>query len=448
MLAAVGQALGSAALSTEETLSNAAVGTSQTVSRLLGLSTGAATPAALPTADTTTWQSGQTETTAQYVQTALQEISAAQAQLNADTWGKGDWWGGIVASGAQFQLTLASWELNSYESGNAGAMSFYQSTANSWFGGFGQAALGWNESLPGDAVGALNAAESMTGDSAVNALISQAAINGRVYASVPLTMYAGTEPIVNISVNGVPMVKVLVDTGSSGLVISGNNAGATGLGSSVGSGTGAYSGGLTYDYSEYNTTVDFGNGITTAPTTVDIITDPTQQTAFDNYLSGDGVVGVLGIGTNAVGPGPSLVTTALPGDLKNGIFINESGGTLQFGPNPLPAKVTVSGSPNVTGEVGVNGTTTPLNLLIDSGGVTGTLPSTVVGSTVPAGTVISVYDSTGDLLYTYTTTASNTPVVTTDAGESSQMNTGATPFEQTPIYIGYDTANGSTVFDY
>ncbi|MFX6307544.1 hypothetical protein ABTF95_18295, partial [Acinetobacter baumannii] len=86
------------------------------------------------------------------------------------------------------------------------------------------------------------------------------------------------------------------------------------------------------------------------------------------FLSADGVVGVLGIGTNAVGPGPSLVTTALPGDLKNGIYIDERAGTLQFGPNPLPARVTTSGSPNVIGSVTVNGTNTPINLLIDSGG--------------------------------------------------------------------------------
>ncbi|MUL65149.1 hypothetical protein BOO86_11790 [Mycobacterium sp. CBMA 234] len=260
-------------------------------------------------------------------------------------------------------------------------------------------------------------------------------------------MYAGTEPIVYISVNGGQKVPVLVDTGSSGLVISGNNVGSTGLGNSVGSGTGAYSGGLTYNYGEYNTTVDFGNGIVTAPTTVDVITDPTQQAAFNNFLSANGVVGVLGIGTNAVGPGPSLVTTALPGDLKNGIYIDERAGTLQFGPNPLPARVTTSGSPNVIGSVTVNGTNTPINLLIDSGGVTGTLPSTIAGSGLPDGTVVSVYDSSGNLLYTYKTTSTNSPVATTDAYNASLMNTGAQPFQTNSIYIGYDTANGTTVFD-
>lgn len=447
VFAAIGQALGTAAQNTEQTLAAAAVGTSQTLKGLLA-TPGTPTPAtALTPAPTTIWQPGQTETTTQYVQTALQEISAAQAQLNADTWGKGNWWAGFAAAGTQFQLSIASWELSSYLNGNPGAMSFYQSNANSWLGGFALAALNWNEALPGYAVGALNAANSGTSDAAVKSLISQAAVNGRVYGSVPLTMYAGTEPIVYISVNGGQKVPVLVDTGSSGLVIGGNNVGSTGLGNAVGSGTGAYSGGLTYNYSEYNTPVDFGNGIVTAPTTVDIITDPTQQTAFNNFLSADGVVGVLGIGTNAVGPGPSLVTTALPGDLKNGIYIDERAGTLQFGPNPLPARVTTSGSPNVIGSVTVNGTNTPINLLIDSGGVTGTLPSTIAGSGLADGTVISVYDSSGNLLYTYKTTSTNTPVATTDAYDASLMNTGAQPFQTNSIYIGYDTANGTTVFD-
>ncbi|MUL47278.1 hypothetical protein FZI85_21575 [Mycobacterium sp. CBMA293] len=447
VFAAIGQALGAAAQSTEQTVAAAAVGTSRTLKGLLA-TPGTPTPAtALTPAPTVIWQSGQTETTTQYVQTALQEISSAQATLNADTWGKGNWWAGFAAAGTQFQLSIASWELNSYLNGNAGAMSFYQNNANSWLGGFALAALNWNESLPGMAVGALNAANSGTGDAAVKSLISQAAVNGRVYGSVPLTMYAGTEPVVYISVNGGQKVPVLVDTGSSGLVIGGNNVGSTGLGNSVGSGTGAYSGGLTYNYGEYNTTVDFGNGIVTAPTTVDVITDPTQQAAFNSFLSANGVVGVLGIGTNAVGPGPSLVTTALPGDLKNGIYIDERAGELQFGANPLPARVTTSGSPNVIGSVTVNGTNTPINLLIDSGGVTGTLPSTIAGSGLPDGTVVSVYDSSGNLLYTYKTTSTNSPVATTDAYNASLMNTGAQPFQTNSIYIGYDTANGTTVFD-
>ncbi|OBJ38717.1 hypothetical protein A5630_29020 [Mycolicibacterium mucogenicum] len=276
-------------------------------------------------------------------------------------------------------------------------------------------------------------------------------------------MYAGVEPIVTISVNGGPSIKVLVDTGSSGLVVNAKNVGQTGLGNSVGTGTGAYSGGLTYTYNTYNTTVNFGNGIVTTPVPVDIITDPAQQTAFANFLKNNGVVGVLGVGTNAVGPGPGLVTTGLPSALKNGIYIDEASKTLTFGPNPLPARVTTSGSPNVIGSITINGVNTPINLLIDSGGVYGTIPSTLVNSSqmtpvkntdgsvayylLAAGTPISVYDADGNLLYSYTTTSTYRPTVTTDDYNAELSNTGAMPFLHNRIYIDYSTANGSTVFD-
>ncbi|MUL65148.1 hypothetical protein BOO86_11785 [Mycobacterium sp. CBMA 234] len=275
-------------------------------------------------------------------------------------------------------------------------------------------------------------------------------------------MYAGVEPIVTISVNGGPKIKVLVDTGSSGLVVNYNNVGKTGLGNSVGTGSGGYSGGLNYSFNTYNTTVDFGSGIATTPTSVNIITDAKQQADFATFLQNNGVVGVLGVGTNAVGPGPGLVTTGLPGALKNGIYIDEAGRKLTFGPNPLPARVTLSGSPNVIGSVTINGTNTPINLLIDSGGVTGTLPSMVVGPNmvpvknrdgtvayylVPVGTPISVYDAAGNLLYSYKTTSSYQPVATTDDYNANLSNTGAMPFLHNRIYIDYSTANGATVFD-
>lgn len=43
----------------------------------------------------------------------------------------------------------------------------------------------------------------------------------------------------------------------------------------------------------------------------------------------------MGIGPDADGPGPSSVVTALPGDLSDGVLLNESGGYLEFGRNPL-----------------------------------------------------------------------------------------------------------------
>lgn len=441
VLAAVGQALGAATLATEESLAGAVVGTTKTVSKLLGITPALATTtektsaaATLTPAPTETWQPGQTVPADEYINTALAEIAQARTLLGTS------WVNGY----SRYELRMAATYLTTYQANQQNLMDAYAANPTTT----NLTALKANEALIGKSVTALKTARYWAANRDIKAVIVDATTNARIYASVPLSMYAGVEPIVTISVNGGPSIKVLVDTGSSGLVVNAKNVGQTGLGNSVGTGTGAYSGGLTYNYNTYNTTVNFGNGIVTAPVPVDIITDPAQQTAFANFLKNNGVVGVLGVGTNAVGPGPGLVTTGLPGALKNGIYIDETGKTLTFGPNPLPARVTTSGSPNVIGSVSINnGSKTPINLLIDSGGVTGTLPSTIMGSTIPVGTVISVYDSNGTLLYTYTTTSSYTPVVTSDAYNAELMNTGAMPFLHNRIYIDYSTANGSTVFD-
>ncbi len=89
-------------------------------------------------------------------------------------------------------------------------------------------------------------------------------------------------------------------------------------------------------------------------------------------------------------------------------------------------------------------------VMIDSGGVYGTIPSSLLGTgqnsgIVPAGTTISVYTSDGQtLLYSYTTTATNGPSVTS----GGIMNTGYIPFQQQPVYISYNpSAVGTTFFD-
>lgn len=387
----------------------------------------------------TSWLAGKTATPGTSVTLALQEIAQAQKAVGNNFL-------------PQLYLTVAKFALSTWQSTNPGAMAYYANNSTGLGGLIAKLALDLNESLPGVARTALQGAEFVTAaGSTSRTLIDQAAQDGWVYASVALHMYATTEPIVEISINGGPMVKVLVDTGSSGLVINSASVGTAGsLGNAIGNGTSGYSGGLTYGFNVYNTTVDFGSGIVTGLTAVDVVT-PATETAYEKYISADGVVGVLGIGANAVGPGPSLVTSALPGELKDGIFINEADGVLQFGPNPRPVRASVSGSPNATGTVTVLGVSHPINLLIDSGGVYGTVPSTVwtaVGETqVPGGWPIYVYNSDGTLLYSYTTTNTNAPKVTFDAAEAQQMNTGYTPFATNPIYIAYTTTNGETDFD-
>ncbi len=196
--------------------------------------------------------------------------------------------------------------------------------------------------------------------------------------------------------------------------------------------------------------MNFGNGIVTAPTGIDIVTSSSPDLL--TYLAPDGgAYGILGIGPNNGFPGTSSLVTALPGLLNNGVLINETQGTLTFGPNPLPSHVAVSGAPTSTVDVQINnGPMQTVPVAIDSGGVYGSIPSSVLGTgqtsgNVPAGTMISVYTPDGQtLLYSYTTTASNSPLVT----DGGTMNTGYMPFQQQPVYVSYDPSGfGTTVFD-
>lgn len=273
-------------------------------------------------------------------------------------------------------------------------------------------------------------------------------VSGEVNVSVALKMVYGTEPVVYVSINGGKRVPVLVDTGSEGLVITSKYVGTQqDLGTSTGSGASGYSGGLSYTFDTYTTTVDFGNGVVSGPTSVDIVS-AASQSAFASFASRNGVVGILGIGPNSYGPGPSSVITALPGYLNYGVLIDEQHGLLEFGPNPLTAVTTVAGAPWTTLQVQVgNGARTTVTAAIDSGGVYGTIPSSLVGgaSSVPAGTVIRVYTGDGlTLLYAYKTSYTNRPTVTSD----DYMNTGYVPFALGPIYISATGPVGQTVFDF
>jgi hypothetical protein len=142
-----------------------------------------------------------------------------------------------------------------------------------------------------------------------------------------------------------------------------------------------------------------------------------------------------------------VVIAALPGQLKDGVLLDQSQGYLVFGPNPLPTRAVVFGAPyaNLAVMIGSDSLQT-VSTIIDSGGVYGTIPTSIV-SVVPTGTLISVYTSDGQtLLYSYTVDATNTP----SNGGSTTMNTGNVPFAQGPVYIGYSSFGpfGATAFDY
>lgn len=299
---------------------------------------------------------------------------------------------------------------------------------------------------------------------------SGAGIDGR---TVPMSLVAGTEPVVNLSVNGGAYAPILVDTGSEGLVVQIKDVGGLPGLLRMGIPTGgismsAYSGGLTYLFASYPTTVDFGNGIVAGPTNVNVVllSIPTSPfalgaylraflqnpfvTPFDAYFASAGVDGVLGLGPNAVGPGPSIPTQALPGDLSAGALIDIPGGKLWFGPNPLNSmdNVSIVGSPIANLYVSVNGNAPILvPSIIDSGGVLGTMPSSVIGSgTLPANTMISVYADAAmtQKLYEFNTDWYKPTVIT-----SGLMNTGFLPFYNQPVYIDYSPAGiGTTIFDH
>ena len=287
----------------------------------------------------------------------------------------------------------------------------------------------------------------MLGDNGTNGQAGGTNLNG----TVDITIYDTTEPVVNASVNGGQSVPLLVDTGSSGLVIPISDIGIQHLGLPTGLGVGGYSGGDTYLYLKFNGTIDFGNGIVSSPTTINAVVFSFPQ-SFASFLSGDGAVGVLGIGANTAGPNSVSPTTALQGNLGQGVLVDEPAGHLVFGPNSKTAIVTgVSGSGapvtndltyTVTNPDGTSVTSTPTSI-VDSGGVYGTiLQSSLPGgeSSVPDGTVITV-DYNGTEVYHYTVEGSNAPTVIT----SGEANTGYEPFLQRPIYLDYQ--NNTMSFD-
>lgn len=170
--------------------------------------------------------------------------------------------------------------------------------------------------------------------------------------------------------------------------------------------------------------------------------------------------GILGIGPNVgsyavSGPG-NVVTTDLPGQLNEGTLIDIPGGYMQFGPNTGTPITSVTGAPITVLNVQIggydpNGGYWSLPSIFDSGGNHGTLPAVILGTGqttgyAPPGTVISIsIHDNQTLLYQYTTTASNSPVVTADP----RLNTGLTPFLLGPVYISNNPSGvGTVVFNY
>ncbi|OBA76975.1 hypothetical protein A5641_19605 [Mycobacterium sp. 1554424.7] len=283
-----------------------------------------------------------------------------------------------------------------------------------------------------------------------------ATVNGST-ATAPLTVVSGTEPIVNASVGSGSTVPLLVDTGSKGLVIPftkvGGLLGVLQLGIPIGGGIGGYSGGLDYLYLTYNAPVNFGGGLITAstPVNVEFLAFPvsiqsamTNGLTFQSFFASDSAAGVLGVGPNATGPGPSNPLQALPAPYNSGLLIDQQAGILQFGGHSTLQNPQVLAQlpqmPITNLDVKVNGTQVgQVASIVDSGGVEGTLPSSIGAH---PGDVIQVYDASGNnLLYSYTYNGDYSPTPIS----SGLMNTGNLIFQDHPIYIDY-TTGGATIY--
>ena len=324
----------------------------------------------------------------------------------------------------------------------------------------------WTDSLFAS-LNSIDLALPSTAESAA-AAASSAADPTPADATIPLTVLEGTEPAVYASVDGGSSVPLLVDTGSSGLVIPWQDLGllqTLELGLPTGISESGYSGGVDYLYLTYNSVpVDYLNGSTdvlstNGPVDVEVYSwDPGNlgslftDDAFQNFLTSNEVSGILGVGENASGP------TTSPFESYGGVTVDISNpgagtGDLIVGGDPV-AGTSLSGAPISTDYISIDGgQLQAVSNDVDSGGVTGTIPSSLLTSSeynsttdlVNPGTTIAVYaDKAGtEELYDYTVTAANAPIVVS----GSTMDSGVEPFLLGPISMEYTPAGtGTTIF--
>jgi hypothetical protein len=281
-------------------------------------------------------------------------------------------------------------------------------------------------------------------------------------ATIPIVMQEVTEPTVQATVDGAD-TSLLVDTGSSGLVIPYTDLGSNyltqlealyALGTPTGISESGYSGGVDYLYLTYNNVdVSYGNGAldtTNTPVEVEVYSwDPSNffsyftNSAFQDFLHGNDVTGILGIGDNTAGPASESPLAAAG---YNSVLLDIPHNQMVIGgDNPLTGGTSLDGAPNIVSSLTetvtnsanhVVGTGTVTNDL-DSGGVYGTIPSSIAGSGSLAGDTISVYDG-NTLLYSYqvgTDSLNQSEAPTAVTGTS--IDSGIKPFMDHEVYINY-----------
>lgn len=325
----------------------------------------------------------------------------------------------------------------------------------------------WTDSLFAS-LNSIDLALPSTAESAAAAAASPAS-DPTSGAIIPLGLAEDTEPTVQATVDGANTT-LLVDTGSSGLVIPYTDLGSNilaqlesllELGLPTGIGESGYSGGVDYLYLTYNSVpVDYLNGSTdvlstNGPVDVEFYSwDPSNllslftNDAFQNFLSDNDVSGILGIGDNTAGP------TTSPLESYGGVLVDVPQHELIVSDtNPGTAIDTLSGAPTPTSDLTETVTTSSGTVVgtgsvsddIDSGGVYGTIPSSIDSSTLAQGDVVTVKD--GDtVLYQYTvgTDSDGTDEAPTVVS-GTDIDSGVEPYLLGPIFIDY--TNDTLSFD-
>ena len=279
-----------------------------------------------------------------------------------------------------------------------------------------------------------------------------------------------------MSVDGSTPQATLVDTGSSGLLVPINDLSLTqlfDLGFPTGINSVSFSGGIDAFYLEYNdASVAYGDGasaLTTSntPINVEFFSFPTSFSAgspldFQQFLTDDASPGgILGIGSSGE-TGPGMGPFEAAGVSGVTVDLNPAGGELVVGSNAGTPIETLSGAAipttnlteTVTTSTGAPVGTGSVSDDVDSGGVYGTIPSTIDPSTLAQGDVVTVTDG-HTVLYQYTVGTDSfgtneAPFVTTGtAGQANGIDSGVEPFLKEPIFISYGgtNADGAITFD-
>jgi hypothetical protein len=278
-------------------------------------------------------------------------------------------------------------------------------------------------------------------------------------------------------------VSVEVDTGSPGLIVPITEVNVENLGPALADGYFEY-GDPTWGYfyyTVYKTPLDFGNGIVTEPANIGVVYRvsevdadgkfvdiPRSEWSDPKYL----ISANMGVSYDVNGPaGPDSLSSpvvALPGDLGQGLLIDQPSRQITFGSNPTKGYASFADwwFTTLAVQVGYNGSESDIetidnNVIVDSGGGGGDIPLSAlpaslsglnVGDPLPVGTTVTVYTPDGQtVVYTTTITQADIdmggPYVSADA---DGMSTGLFPFLQGPIYFGYYAQNtgGTVTFDY